>query len=144
MKTAIFPGSFNPFTIGHKWIVDQALKTFDKIIIVFSTNSEKSGQMPLYERMERVRHAYAGDERIEVIQSNELTMDVANRYNADIIRGIRNVTDFEYEKTMCDINRKFGGVNTFFIISDEEHGSISSSLVRELIKYGKDVSNLIV
>lgn len=145
MKTAIFPGSFDPFTIGHKHIVDKALQLFDRVVIAFGINHNKAPFMPLEERMERVRRAYAAESRVVVNSYDCLTVDLARRYDTRyIIRGVRNTVDFEYEKNLADINSKLSDIETIFLLTDAETALVSSSLVRELSAFGKDVKDLIV
>lgn len=145
MKTGVFSGSFDPFTVGHKAIVDRSLELFDKVIVAFGTNRAKKEYMPLEKRMERVRRAYAHEARVEVISYEGLTVDMMRDINAHyIIRGVRNTVDFEYERVMADVNRKLTGVETVLLIADMENSHISSSLVRELASFGKDITNMIV
>ena len=145
MKTALFPGSFNPFTIGHAEIVRLGLNIFDLIVICFSVNPAKSIKNQK-ENVERVKQHYSSlisENRIEVIESSELTADIAKRYNAHILRGIRDNKDFDYEKQLASVN-SFLGVQTVFVMPDSKYNAISSSIVRELKKYNVDVSNFIV
>jgi len=137
-KTGIFPGSFNPFTIGHKAIVEEALKVFDKVIIVFSINTQKDDNyFDVAERVNVVRKIFSKHPEVEVIYTNKMTMDVANEYNAMIIRGLRDTKDFEYEKNISNVNRHYGNVSTVFFLLGPEYDTVSSSVVRELQKYGK-------
>jgi len=142
-KVALFPGSFNPFTIGHKNIVDKALTVFDKVIIAFGVNSDKDTTDNIQTRMKAVKTAYK-DQNVSVIKYDGMTMDIAKKHKATIIRGVRNILDFEYEKSIADVNKKLGNIDTVFFLADSEYGNISSTLVRELEKYGKDISNLII
>lgn len=145
MKIAIFTGSFNPFTIGHKDVVDRALSIFDKVVIAFGVNLQKEPFMPIEERMERVKRAYAGDERVEVTSYQGLTIDLAKRYNTHyIIKGARNAIDFEYERNMADINKRLGGLETVLLFANDEKAHVSSSLVRELVRFGKPADEYIV
>lgn len=145
MKIAIFTGSFNPFTIGHKDVVDRALSIFDKVVIAFGVNLQKEPFMPIEERMERVKRAYAGDERVEVTSYQGLTIDLAKRYNTHyIIKGVRNAIDFEYERNMADINKRLGGLETVLLFANDEKAHVSSSLVRELVRFGKPADEYIV
>ena len=143
-RIALFPGSFDPFTRGHQAIVERALPMFDKLVIAIGINRAKKGWMPVEERLERLERLYAEEPRIEVVTYETLTMDLAAQYGAKyILRGVRSVTDFEYERTIADANRRIAGLETIFLISDAETSHISSSLARELASFGHDVSNLL-
>lgn len=143
-KKALFAGSFDPFTIGHYSVVKRALPMFDKITIGIGINSGKKSMFPVEERVKAIEKAFAGEERIEVKVYDCLTMDFAKKIGADVLlRGVRTTKDFEYEREIADINLKLGGIETVLLISEPEYASISSSVVRELIIYGKDVSELL-
>ena len=143
-KQALFAGSFDPFTIGHYSVVKRALPMFDKITIGIGINSGKKSMFPVEERVKASEKAFAGEERIEVKVYDCLTMDFAKKIGADVLlRGVRTTKDFEYEREIADINLKLGGIETVLLISEPEYASISSSVVRELITYGKDVSELL-
>ena len=144
MRVALFPGSFDPFTRGHQAIVERALPMFDKLVIAIGVNRAKKGWMPVEERLERLRELYANESRVEVVTYETLTMDLAAQYGAKyILRGVRSVADFEYERTIADANRRIAGLETIFLISDAETSHISSSLVRELASFGRDISDLL-
>ena len=144
MRIALFPGSFDPFTRGHQAIVERALPMFDKLVIAIGINRAKKGWMSVEERLERLKSLYANEPSVEVVIYETLTMDLATQYGAKyILRGVRSVTDFEYERTIADANRRIAGLETIFLISDAETSHISSSLVRELASFGHDVSNLL-
>lgn len=144
LRIALFPGSFDPFTCGHRAIVDRALPLFDKLVIAIGVNRAKKGWMPVEERLEKLRALYANEPRVEVIAYETLTMDLAAEYGAKyVLRGVRSMADFEYERTIADANRKIGGLETIFLISDADTAHISSSLVRELAAFGHDVSDLL-
>ena len=144
MRVALFPGSFDPFTRGHQAIVERALPMFDKLVIAIGVNRAKKGWMPVEERLERLCELYANESRVEVVTYETLTMDLAAQYGAKyILRGVRSVTDFEYERTIADANRRIAGLETIFLISDAETSHISSSLVRELASFGRDISDLL-
>ena len=144
LRTVLFPGSFDPFTRGHQALIERALPMFDKLIIAIGINRAKKGWMPVEERLERLRELYANEPRVDVVIYETLTMDLAVQYGAKyILRGVRSVTDFEYERTIADVNRRVAGLDTIFLISDAETSHISSSLVRELASFGRDVSDLL-
>ena len=141
MRKAIFPGTFDPFTIGHFSVVKRALTFMDEIIIGIGLNDSKRTWFPTERRLEMIRDLYAGDSRITVEAYTGLTVDFARERGAGfIIRGIRTVHDFEYEETIADINRKLAGIETILLFTEPELTAISSTIVRELLQYGKDVS----
>ena len=143
MKTGIFVGSFNPFTIGHDSIVRRALPLFDRLVIgVAGDNVHKPDMPSAEERMQVIRDLYADDARIEVKPYNGLAMDFAKAENAKfIVKGVRTVSDFEYEQWQADFNRKLGGIETILLYTEPELASVSSSAVRELQHFGVDVSD---
>ena len=141
MKRAIFPGSFDPFTLGHHSIVKRTLAFVDEVIVGIGFNEGKKGFLPLEKRVEMIRALYADEPRVKVLPYSGLTVDLAREQEADVIvRGIRSVKDFEYEESIADINRKLSGIETVFLFTEPELSSVSSSVVRELVHYGKDVS----
>jgi pantetheine-phosphate adenylyltransferase len=142
MRTGIFVGSFNPFTIGHDSIVRRALPLFDRLVIgVVGDNVHKPDMPSAEERMQTIRDLYADDERIEVKIYHGLAMDFAKEENAHfIVKGVRSVSDFEYEQWQADFNRKIGGIETILLYTEPELASVSSSAVRELAHFGVDVS----
>jgi pantetheine-phosphate adenylyltransferase len=143
MRTGIFVGSFNPFTIGHDSIVRRALPLFDRLVIgVVGDNVHKPDMPSAEERIQVIRDLYADDARIEVKPYNGLAMDFAKAENAKfIVKGVRTVSDFEYEQWQADFNRKLGGIETILLYTEPELASVSSSAVRELQHFGVDVSN---
>ena len=141
MKKAIFPGTFDPFTLGHHSIVKRTLAFVDEVIVGIGFNEGKKGFLPLEKRVEMIRALYADEPRVKVLPYSGLTVDFAREQGADmIVRGIRSVKDFEYEESIADINRKLSGIETVFLFTEPELSSVSSSVVRELVHYGKDVS----
>ncbi len=141
MRRAIFPGTFDPFTIGHYSIVKRALTFMDEIIISIGVNENKKTYFPTEERLEMIRRLYKDDPRVKVEAYECLTVDFARQIDAGfIIRGIRTVSDFEYEETIADINRKLAGIETILLFTEPELTCISSTIVRELLTYGKDIS----
>ncbi len=143
MRTGIFVGSFNPFTIGHDSIVRRALPLFDRLVIgVVGDNVHKPDMPSAEERMQVIRDLYAGDERIEVKIYNGLAMDFAKSENAHfIVKGVRSVSDFEYEQWQADFNRRLGGIETILLYTEPELASVSSSALRELSHFGVDISD---
>lgn len=143
-RIAVFPGSFDPFTIGHQSIVRRAAELFDKIIIAIGINDKKQSTHSEQERITQIKNAVKGIENIEVISYHGLTVDVCKQYDAKyLLRGVRSFTDFEYEQNMADINRKIAGIETVILFTLPEHASISSSVVRELDKYGYDTTDFL-
>lgn len=141
MKKAIFPGTFDPFTIGHASVVKRALTFMDHIVIGIGVNDNKRTCIPTAQRVEMIRELYADEPRISVDAYNCLTIDFARKHDAQfIIRGIRTVRDFEYEETIADINRRLAGIETILLFTEPELTSVSSTIVRELLQYGKDVT----
>lgn len=141
MKTGLFVGSFDPFTIGHDSIVRRALPLFDRIVIGVGVNERKQYMESTEARVARIRAVYANEPKIEVKAYNDLTVDFAKREGAAFfIKGVRSVKDFEYEREQADINRQLGGMETLLLYAEPQYESISSTLVRELIHFGRDVS----
>lgn len=141
MKKAIFPGSFDPFTLGHYDIVNRGLALFDEIIIGIGRNSTKKDAFPIREREEAIRKIFKDEPRIRVEIYDCLTVDFAKQHDAQfILRGIRCVEDFEYERNMAEANRQLGDLETIILYTHPEYAHISSTLVRDLYAYGKDVS----
>ena len=140
MRNGIFVGSFDPYTIGHDSIVRRALPLFDKIIIGVGFNERKKYMQTTEQRVETIRRIYESEPKIEVKQYNDLTVDFARREQAEfIIKGVRSVKDFEYEREQADINRQLTGIETVLFFAEAGMESISSSVVRELVHFGKDV-----
>ena len=141
MRKAIFPGTFDPFTLGHHSIVKRALTFMDEIIIGIGINGDKRCLMPVEKRVESIRKLYAAEPKVKVMAYSGLTVDFASEQGAAfIVRGIRTVKDFEYEESIADVNRKLSGIETVFLFTEPELTAVSSSIVRELLHYGKDVS----
>lgn len=143
-KTALFPGTFDPFTIGHQSLVNRGLDLVDEIIIAIGINDKKLTYFSLEKRIKAIKCLYRNDPRVNVLSYNSLTVDFATEVGAQfILRGIRTVNDFEYEKSIADVNRKLSGIETFILFTEPEHTHISSSIVRELLHYGKDISQFV-
>ena len=141
MTTAIFPGSFDPFTRGHAAIVEQALTMFDRVVVGIGDNIAKHGLLTVESRRRLIEDLYDGEPRVEVKVYTGLTGDLARAEGAAaIIRGVRNTTDFEYERTMEAANRRlFPGVVTVMLFTPPQVADISSSTVREILSFGRDV-----
>lgn len=143
-RIALFPGTFDPFTIGHQSLVTRGLALVDEIIISIGVNDQKHTYYSLEKRLEAIRNLYRNEPRVRVMSYQVLTVDFAQAVGARfILRGIRTVHDFEYEKSIADVNRKLSGIETFILFTEPEHTHISSSIVRELLRYGKDISQFV-
>lgn len=144
LRTGIFVGSFDPFTVGHDAIVRRALPLFDRIVIGVGINENKKYMFSNDVRLNAIRKTYKDEPKIEVKSYNDLTVDFAHREHANyIIKGVRSIKDFEYEREQADINRKIGNVDTILFYAEPQYESVSSSMVRELKHFGKDVSEFI-
>ena len=143
-RTVLFAGTFDPYTRGHHALVERALAMFDKVVVAVGRNLGKNCMFSLEERVSAIEKVYAGNDRVSVAVYDTLTMDFARSVGAvALLRGVRSVKDFEYERDIADINLRLGGMDTVLLISEPEYASMSSSVVRELMKYGKDVSALL-
>jgi len=140
-RIALFPGTFDPFTVGHKSLVNRGLELVDEVVIAIGINDNKKAYFSLEKRIEAISKLYKNEPRVKVKSYDSLTVDFAREQNARfILRGIRTVNDFEYEKSIADVNRILAGIETFILFTEPEHTHISSSIVRELLRYGKDIS----
>ena len=141
MKRAIFPGSFDPFTIGHHDIVLRGLQLFDEIIIGIGHNISKRDAFPLEERLAAIQSAFKSEPRIKVMAYDGLTVDFATEQQAQfILRGVRSVQDFEYERNIAEANKQLSGIETVLLYTRPEYAHISSTLLRDLRAHGKDIS----
>jgi pantetheine-phosphate adenylyltransferase len=141
-KIAVFPGSFDPFTVGHESIVRRALTLFDKVIIAVGVNAEKKNLFSIEMRLKMIRKVFEGEDRVEVTRFSGLTIDFCRRYNARyIVRGLRTAIDFEYERAMGHMNWKMAPeIDTVFLLTSTEHTPVNSTIVRDIIKHGGDAS----
>ena len=140
-RVAIFPGSFEPFTIGHESTVVRALPLFDEIVIAIGVNYNKQTLTTADERIAWIQGIFRNEPRVRVIYYTGLTVDAARQCGATyILRGVRMIQDFEYEKNIAETNRAMSGIETVLLYTLPEYGHISSSIVRELVKYNHDVS----
>jgi pantetheine-phosphate adenylyltransferase len=142
MRTGVFVGTFDPFTIGHASIVNRALPLFDKLVIgVVGDNVNKPNMSPAEERAAAIRQVYNQQPNVDVQVYEGLAMDFAKSVGAQfIVKGVRSVSDFEYEQWQADFNRRLGGIETILLYCEPELASLSSSAVRELRHFGVDVS----
>lgn len=142
MRIAIFPGSFDPFTIGHYDIVRRALPLFDRIVIGVGINAEKRPLFSAEERMAAIARAFKEDSRVKVRTYTGLTVDFAAEEHATfMLRGVRSTVDFEYEKAFAEANKQLSGIETVLMLTRPEYEHISSSLVRDLYAHGKDIKS---
>lgn len=144
-RIAVFPGSFDPFTLGHFDIVERAIPIFDEIIIAIGVNSEKKGHQNIEERINFIQRVFKNKPTVSVKSYRNLTVDFCIENKATfILRGLRNGTDFEYEQKIAMMNQEIGnGIETIFIISSPAYVHLNSSVVREVAKYGKDISHFL-
>lgn len=142
MKTFLFPGSFNPFTLGHKSIVERALPLCDRLVIAIGHNSGKDlNREEITQRVLRIKQLFQSQPMVEVIPYEGLTIDACRQVGAKwMLRGVRSVADFEYERNLADINRSISGIETIILFTLPEYSAVSSSVVRELQRYGADTT----
>jgi len=143
-KTALFPGSFDPFTVGHENIVRRGLNLFDKIFIAIGYNANKKDFFTVEQRTEWIQTVFADESRIEVVSYEGLTVDFAQKMETNfILRGIRTAADFEYERAIAQVNKIMSGIDTVFLLTSPEHTPVNSSIVRDILKHGGDASRFI-
>ena len=143
-KKAIFPGSFDPITVGHVDIVEKSLKIFDEIIIALGTNPEKKYMFTESQRLNFIIQYFKNKKNIKVVAYDGLTFELCKKLDVKyIVRGVRNILDFEYEKNMAEFNRNLGQIETIIITSSNKNSHISSSFVKELIKNNSDFEHLV-
>lgn len=144
MNTILFPGSFNPFTVGHQSLVSRVLPLFDRVVIAVGVNSSKETGPQTDTRVEEIRVLYASEPKVSVIAYSGLTVDACEAQGARwMLRGVRSAVDFEYERSLADINRRISGIETLLLFTLPEYAAVSSSVVRELRSYGRDVSEFL-
>ena len=144
MKRAIFPGSFDPITLGHYDIIQRGIGLFDELIIAIGENAEKAYMFSLEDRMRFIREAFAREPRIRVESYQGLTVDFCKKVGAGfILRGLRNPGDFEFEKAIAHTNRKLSEIETVFLLTSSGKSYISSSIVRDVIRNGGDYTLLV-
>ena len=137
MRTALFPGSFDPFTAGHEAIVRRALALFDKIYIAVGVNTDKKYMFSIEERLKIIRDFFPDDKRIEPVSYSGMTVDLCHQLNTRfIIRGIRNAADLDYEQTIAAVNQTLDPqIETILLLADNQHRDISSTLIREQLSH---------
>lgn len=141
-KIAVFPGSFDPFTVGHESIVRRALALFDRVIIAVGENAEKKNLFSIEMRLKMISKVFQGEKRVEITRFSGLTVEFCRRHNAGyIVRGLRTAADFEYERAMGHMNWKMAPeIDTVFLLTSTEHTPVNSTIVRDIIKHGGDAS----
>ncbi len=144
MKRFVFPGSFDPITVGHQEIIERALLLCDELIIAVGENKEKKTMFSLKERMDFIEQTNQGNLKIKIDSYTGLTVDYCKKVKATaLLRGLRNPSDFEFEKSIAQMNRKLSVIETVFLLTAPEYSFISSSIVREIINHKGDFSSLV-
>ena len=144
MKRAVFPGSFDPLTLGHCDIIDRSINLFDEIIVAIGINSSKKSMFSLKERKKFISTHYINESKIKVMEYEGLTVDFCKKVNADfILRGLRNPADFEFEKAIAHTNRDLAPIETVFLLTAANTSYISSSIVRDVIRNHGDYTKLV-
>ncbi|MBW1296852.1 pantetheine-phosphate adenylyltransferase [Aquimarina litoralis] len=144
MRRAVFPGSFDPITLGHYDIIERGLTLFDEVILAIGVNAEKKYMFSLEERKRFIEDAFKDEPKIKVMTYKGLTVEFCKQQNANfILRGLRNPADFEFEKAIAHTNRKMSEIETVFLLTSSGKSYISSSIVRDVIRNGGDVSGLV-
>ena len=144
MKRFVFPGSFDPITLGHQDIIERALPFCDKLVIAVGNNINKKYMFSLDERIEFIEKTFQGESKIITATYQGLTIDFCEKIKASgILRGLRNPADFEFEKSIAQINQRLSGIETLFLLTAADLSYISSSIVREIINHKGDFSSLV-
>ena len=145
MRICLFPGTFDPITYGHIDIIDRSLRLFDKLVIGIGINANKQPMFSAEQRMHWIKRIYSNEPKIDCVTYEGLTVDCCKRLDATyILRGIRYVSDFEYEKAIADMNRSLdGGIESVFLTCLPKYTSVASTLVRDVIRNGGDVSQFV-
>lgn len=144
MKKAVFPGSFDPITLGHYDIIERGLGLFDEIIIAIGVNADKKYMFSLEDRVRFISESFKNEAQIKVMSYSGLTIDFCQQQNASfILRGLRNPADFEFEKAIAHTNRKLSDIETVFLLTSSGKSYISSSIVRDVIRNNGDYTGLV-
>ena len=144
IRTAIFPGSFDPFTVGHEDVVRRGLSLFEKIIIAVGYNSNKKDFFPIEDRMQWIRDVFTDNDHVLVEKYEGLTVEFAKETQCThILRGIRTAADFEYERAIAQVNKAMSGIDSVFLLTTPEHTPVNSSIVRDIIKHGGNASQFL-
>jgi len=144
MKTAVFPGSFDPITLGHYDIIKRGISLFDKVIVAIGVNAEKKYMFTLEERLHFIRESFKDEPKVEVVTYEGLTIDLCKKVGAKfILRGLRNPADFEFEKAIAHTNRQLSRIETVFLLTAAKTSYISSSIVRDVLRNGGDYTILV-
>lgn len=142
---ALFAGSFDPFTRGHQSIVDRTLSSVaDEVVVAVGVNYVKKSLFSVEERVSAIEKVYANEPRVKVLCYEGLTTDFAKTVGADfLVRGVRSASDFEFERNIADVNKRLSGIETILLFTEPGLSCVSSSVVRELLSYGKDVKDFL-
>lgn len=144
MKRAIFPGSFDPITLGHYDIINRGIKLFDEVVVAIGVNADKKYMFSLEERKAFIEQSFKNEPKVKVVTYKGLTIDFCKEINADfILRGLRNPADFEFEKAIAHTNRKLSKIETVFLLTAANTSYISSSIVRDVIRNNGDYTKLV-
>lgn len=143
-RKAVFPGSFDPITLGHVDIISRALPLLDELIIAIGVNEAKKYMFSLEERIQFIKETFKNEPKITVATYQGLTIDYCQEVGADyMLRGLRNPADFEFEKSIAQTNRKLSGIDTLFLLTSTDTSYISSSIVRDVLRNGGDYTVLV-
>lgn len=143
-RTALMPGSFNPFTVGHMDILRRSLELFDRVVVSVGVNRAKTTDAEIDTRLDAIRSAVASLPGVEVMAWEGLTVDAARSVGAvAMVRGVRSVADFDYERSLAELNRRISGIDTVLLVASPELSAVSSSAVRELESFGYDVTEFL-